>query len=93
VSYNDYDSSMLSQLTAVIATNPSVAERQVACEVLSKLSWIRRTLSPAAAVLLDAVIAAAASARQTGATGKWIDKIDRHSYNRPLPSPSWSALK
>ena len=93
MSYNDYDSSMLSQLTAVIATNPSVAERQVACEVLSKLSWIRRTLTPAAAILLDAVIAAAGSARQTGATGKWIDKIDRHANNRPFPSPSWSSLK
>jgi hypothetical protein len=77
----------------VIAHNPSVAERQVACEVLSKLSWIRRTLTPAAAALLDAVIAAAASARQTGATGKWIDKIDRHSYNKSVPSPSWSSLK
>jgi hypothetical protein len=93
VSYNDYDSTMLSQLTAVIANNPSVAERRVACEVLSKLSWMRRTLTPAAASLLDAVITAAASARQTGATGKWIDKIDRRSYNRPFPSPSWSSLK
>jgi hypothetical protein len=49
-----------------------------------KLSWIRRTLTPAAAALLDAVVEAAANARQTGATGKWIDKIDRHSYDRSL---------
>ena len=86
MSYNDYDSTMVSQLTAVIANNPSVAERQVACEGLSKLSWIRRTLTPAAAASLDAVLAAAASARQTGLTGKWIDKIDRHSYDRPFPT-------
>jgi hypothetical protein len=85
VSYNDYNSTMVSQLTAVIANNPSVAERQAACEVLSKLSWIRRTLTPAAAALLDAVLAAAASAGRTGLTGKWIDKIDRHSYDRPFP--------
>ena len=58
MSYHDYNSTMLSQLTAVIAKNPSVAERQIACEVLSKLSWFRRTLTPAAAALLDAVIAA-----------------------------------
>jgi len=97
VSYDDYESTMLSQLTAMIANNPSVAERQVACEVLSKLSWIRRSLTPAAAALLDAVIAAAANAnsnaRQTRATGKWIDKIDRRSYNRPFPSTSWSSPK
>ena len=93
MAYNDCDSTMLSQLTAVIANNPSVAERQVACEVLSKLSWIRRRLTPAAAALLDAVIAAVASARQTGATGKWIDKIDRSAYNRSLASSSWSSLK
>jgi len=85
VSYNDYDSTMVSQLTAVIANNPSVAVRQVAREGLSKLSWIRRTLTPAAAASLDAVLAAAAGARQTGLTGKWIDKIDRHSYDRPFP--------
>jgi hypothetical protein len=93
VSYNDYNSTMLSQLTAVIAKDPSVAERQVACEVLSKLSWFRRTLTPAAAALLDAVLAAAASATQTGATGKWIDKIERHSYDKPYLSPSWSSPK
>ena len=58
MSYNDHDS-MLLQLTAAMATNPSVAERQAACEVLSKLSWIRRTLTPAAAAILDAMIAAA----------------------------------
>jgi hypothetical protein len=93
VSYNNHDSTMLSHLTAVIANNPSVVERQVACEVLSKLSWIRRTSTPAAAAPLDAVVAAAASARQSGATGKWIDKIDRHSYDRPLRAPSWSSLE
>ena len=86
MSYNDYNSMMVSQLTAMIANNPSVAERQVAREGLSKLSWIRRTLTPAAAASLDAVLAAAASARQTGLTGKWIDKIDRHSYDRPFPA-------
>ena len=89
MSYNDYNSLMVSQLTAMIANNPSVAERQVAREGLSKLSWIRRTLTPAAAASLDAVLAAATSARQTGLTGKWIDKIDRHSYDRPFP-PSTS---
>ena len=93
MSYKDHNSMMLSQLTAVIASSPSAAEREVACEVVSKLSWIRRTLTPAAAALLDAILAAAASARQTSATGKWIEKIDRHSYKRPLPSPSWSSLK
>jgi hypothetical protein len=66
VSYNDYDSAMVSQLTAAS-------------------SWIRKTLTPAAAASLDAVLAAAASARQTGLTGKWIDKIDRHSYDRRFP--------
>lgn len=85
VSYNDHDSTMLSQLTAVIASNPSVVDRQIACEVLSKLSWIRRSLTPAAAALLDAMVATAASARQANATGKWIDKIDRHSHDRPFP--------
>jgi hypothetical protein len=45
-----------------------------------KLSWIRRSLTPAAAASLDALLAAAC-ARQTGRTGKWIDKIDRHSYD------------
>jgi hypothetical protein len=85
VSYNNYDSTRVSQPTAVIANNLSVAERQVACEGLSKLSWIRRTLTPAAATSLDAVLAAAASARQTGHTGKWIDKIDRRSYDRHFP--------
>ena len=85
VSYNDYDSTTVSSLTAVIANTPSVAKRQVAREGLSKLSWIRRTLTPAAAASLDAVLAAAASAGRTGLTGKWIDKIDRHSYDRPFP--------
>jgi len=68
VSYNHYDSTIASQLTAAS-------------------SWIRRTLTPAAAASFDAVLAAAASARRTGLTGKWIDKIDRHSYNRRF-SPS-----
>jgi hypothetical protein len=93
VSYNDCDSTLLSQLTAVIANNPSVAERQVACEVLSKLSWIRRTLTPAAAALLDAVVASAASARQTGATGKWIDKIDRRRPYRPSPTSIYPEIR
>jgi hypothetical protein len=93
VSYNDCDSTLLSQLTAVTANKPSDAERQVACEVLAKLSLIRRTLTPAAATLLDAVLAAAANTRQPGATGKWIDKIDRHACNKSFPSPSWSSLK
>ena len=82
MSNNNHDSTMLSQLTAVLANHPSVAERQVACEVLSKLSWMRRTLTPAGAALLDAVVAAAAGARQSGRTGKWIDKIDRESRRR-----------
>jgi hypothetical protein len=51
----------------------------------STLSWIRRTLTPTEAASLDAVLAAAVSARQTGLTGKWIDKIDRHCYDRPSP--------
>ncbi|MHB8817255.1 MAG: hypothetical protein ACYDAE_28885 [Steroidobacteraceae bacterium] len=54
MSYNH--STMVSQLTAVTANSPSVAERQVACDVLSKLSWIRRMLTPAAAASLDAVL-------------------------------------
>jgi hypothetical protein len=89
VSYNDHDSAMLSRLTAVIANNPSVAERQIACEVLSKLSWIRRTLTPAAAVLLDAVVESAASARQTGATGKWIDKVYDRSLLPSIRHETW----
>jgi hypothetical protein len=80
VSYNN--STMVSQPTAVTANNPGVAKRQVACEALLKLSWIRRTLTPAAAASLDAVLAAAASDRRTGPTGQWIDKIDRHTYDR-----------
>ena len=83
--YDNHDSTMLSQLTAVIANSPSIAERQVACEVLSKLSWIRRTLTPAAAALLDAMVAAAARAKQTVATGTWIDKLDLHAATRSLP--------
>jgi len=81
VSYDD--STMVSQLTAVMANGPSVAERQVASEGLSKLSWIRRPLTPGAAASLDELLAAP-SARQTGRTGKWIDKIDRHSYDKAL---------
>jgi len=68
---------MVSQPTATIANNPSVAKRQVASEAVLKLSWIRRTLTPAAAASLDAVLAAAASTRRTVPTGQWIDKIDR----------------